>query len=330
MYTGTSIGPIRPPSEAYSLLLRVTENCPWNRCTFCSVFKDQKFAVRPIEDVKDDIASLLGTVEDCYRWAERAGVTVGQIANLNGFLWLHDEGVVSAFLQDSDALVVKTEPLAEIVELLYRTFPTLQRVCSYSRAKTIYRKTPEDLKRLREAGLSRVHIGLESGDDEILEDIQKGATAAEQIEAGKKAVTAGFEVSEYVMPGLGGRERWREHALNSARVINEIDPHFIRLRSFHPAAGTPIHDKVRDGHLTVQSLEGMLIEVRTFVEALEVNSQLVVSDFAWNSFLGESDGKLPEDKDRVLESIDRALAFRRAKGEPKRNPLLGNLNPPSE
>jgi radical SAM superfamily enzyme YgiQ (UPF0313 family) len=330
MYARTALGPIRPPSEAYSLLIRVTENCPWNRCEFCSVFKGQKFAVRPIEDVEDDIHSVLRTVEDCYRWAERGGVTVGQIARLNGFLWLHDEGVVSAFLQDSDALVARTEPLAGIVELLYRTFPTLQRVCSYSRAKTVFRKTPEDLKRLHDAGLSRVHIGLETGDDELLEYVQKGATAAEQIEAGKKAVAAGFEVSEYVMPGLGGRERWQQHAQNSARVLNEIDPHFIRLRSFHPAPGTPIYEKVRDGELTVQSLEGMLVEVRAFVEALEVNSQLVVSDFAWNSFIGESDGKLPEEKDQVLASIDRALAFRRAWREAKRNPLLGNLNPPAE
>ncbi len=330
MYTRTAMGPIRPPSEAYSLLIRVTENCPWNRCEFCSVFKGQKFSVRPIEDVRDDIRSVLQTVEDCCRWAERSGSTVAQIARLNGFLWLHDEGVVSAFLQDSDALVVKTEPLAEIVELLYRTFPSLQRVCSYSRAKTIYRKTPEDLKRLRDAGLSRVHIGLETGDDELLEYVRKGATAAEQIEAGKKAIAAGFEVSEYVMPGLGGRERWRQHALNSARVLNEIDPHFIRLRSFHPAPGTPLYDKVRDGELTIQSLEGALVEVRTFVAALEVNSQLVVSDYAFNSFVGDADGKLPEEKDRVLEVIDRALAFRRANGEPKRNPFLGNLNPPVE
>lgn len=328
MYTQTSIGPIRPPSEAYSLLIRVTENCPWNRCEFCSVFKGQKFAVRPIEDVRQDILSVLRTVEDCYQWAERAGVSVGQIAALNGFLWLHDEGVVSAFLQDSDALVAKTEPLAGIVELLYRTFPTLQRVCSYSRAKTVFRKTPEDLKRLCDAGLSRLHIGLETGDDEILEDIQKGVTAAEQIEAGKKAVAAGIEVSEYVMPGLGGRERWRQHALNSARVLNEIDPHFIRLRSFHVTEGTPIYDKVKSGQLTMQSVEERLIEVRTFVEALDVHSQLVITDFAWNAYLGESDGKLPDEKDRVLESIDRALAYRRAKGEPKRNPFLGNLNPP--
>ena len=103
-----------------------------------------------------------------------------------------------------------------------------------------------------------------------------------------------------------------------------------RVDGIHPAPGTPLYEKVRDGQLTVQSLEGMLVEVRAFVEALEVNSRFVVSDFAWNSFLGESDGKLPEEKDRVLESIDRALAFRRAKGEPKRNPLLGSLNPPAE
>jgi len=306
----------------------VTEGCPWNRCEFCSVFKGQKFVVRPIEDVKDDVQSLRRTVEDCYRWAKRAGVSVGQIARLHGFLWLHDEGVVSAFLQDSDALATRTEHLAEIVEYLYGVFPTLERVCSYSRAKTVYRKMPEELKRLRDAGLSRLHIGLETGDDQLLEYVQKGATAAEQIEAGKKAVAAGFEVSEYVMPGLGGRERWRQHALNTARVLNEIDPHFIRLRTFHLTPGTEIHERAAASEFTMQTMEGLLLEVRAFVEALEVNSQLIVSDFSWNAYIGESDGKLPEEKDKVLATLDEALAYRRARGEPKRNPFLGNLNPP--
>lgn len=321
-----TVGPIRPPSEAYSLLVRVTENCPWNRCEFCSVFKDQKFRIRPIEEVKEGILAVRRLVEDTYRWSERGGYTVGQVAQLNGILWLQDDGVRNAFLQDSDSMIMKTEPLAEILEFLCGVFPTLEKVCTYARAKTVYRKKPEELKRLRDAGLSRLHIGLETGDDDLLAYIQKGVTAAEQIQAGKKAVEAGFEVSEYVMPGLGGRERWEQHALNSARVLNEVNPRFIRLRTFHPAPGTPIHEKARREEYHVQSIEGVLKEIRTFVEALDVTSELITSDFAWNFYLGEIDGKLPEEKEKVLAEIDRALAYWQAEGEPRRNPFMGNLN----
>jgi radical SAM superfamily enzyme YgiQ (UPF0313 family) len=248
------------------------------------------------------------------------------IARLNGVAWLGEGGVTSAFLQDSDCLVMKIDPLVEIVSFLGEQFPTLERITSYARGKTVFRKTPDDLIRLRQAGLSRLHIGLETGDDELLAEIEKGATAAEMIQAGRKAVEAGYEVSEYVMPGLGGRERWEQHALNSARVLNEINPHFIRLRTFHPAPGTPIHDWVRRGDLHVHSVEGVLREVRAFVEALDVTSHLVTTDFAWNFYLGELDGKLPEDRERLLAGIDEALKVWRARGEPKRNPFLGNLN----
>ena len=308
------------------MLVRVTQNCPWNRCEFCSTFRGQRFRIRPVDDVKDEILAARRLVEETYRWAERSGNTVGQVAQLNGFFWLHDDGVTNAFLQDSDSMTMKTEPLAQILEFLCGAFPTLERVCTYARAKTVYRKTPEELRRLRKAGLSRLHIGLETGDDELLTYIQKGVTAEEQIQAGRKAVGAGFEVSEYVMPGLGGRERWEQHAHNSARVLNEINPRFIRLRTFHPAAGTPIYEKALREEYHVQSVQGVLNEVRTFVEALDVTSELVTSDFAWNFYLGEVDGKLPEEKGKVLAAIDRARARWQAVGEPKRNPFMGKLN----
>ena len=202
MSSSDAIGPIRPPSEAHSLLVRVTENCPWNRCEFCSVYKGQKFRVRPLEEVKADISAARCLADEVFEWAERAGHGVGSIARLNGILWLEDSGVKSAFLQDSDSLVVKTEQLAEIVEFLRESFPTLDRVCSYVRGKTLSRKKPEELRRLREAGLSRLHVGLETGDDELLAYVNKGATAEEMIQGGKKAVEAGFEVSEYIMPCL--------------------------------------------------------------------------------------------------------------------------------
>jgi hypothetical protein len=279
-----------------------------------------------MEEVKADILAARYLADEVCEWAGRADYSVGNIARLNGILWLEDEGVRSAFLQDSDSLVVKTEQLVGTVELLCETFPTLDRVCSYARGKTLSRKKPGELQQLREVGLSRLHVGLETGDDELLTYVNKGATAEEMIRGGKKAVEAGFEVSEYVMPGLGGRERWRQHAQNSARVLNEINPRFIRLRSFRPVPGTPMYDKARRGEYHVQSVVGILEEIRTFVEDLNVTSELVTSDFAINSYMGEIDGKLSEDKGRLLESIDSMIASWRSTGEPKRSPFFRRIS----
>jgi len=322
----SSLGPIRPPSEAYSLLVRATKHCPWNRCEFCSAFKGERFELRSVAEVKEEILAAKGQAEEIQEWAEQIGHSVEEVAQYNGVLWLQDEGVKSAFLQDSDTLIMKTEPLVEIVTFLQETFPTLERICSYARGKTLFKKKPEELARLREAGLSRLHVGLETGDDELLAYIQKGATAEEMIAAGQKAIAAGFELSEYVMPGLGGWERWEQHARNSARVLNEINPHFIRLRTLHLVPGTPLYEKARRGEFHVQSVEGVLIEIRRFIEGLEVTSQLVTSDFAANFYLGEVDGQIPGDKEKLLQAVDRALAAWRARGEPKRNSFLGSLN----
>ena len=321
-----TVGPIRPPSEAYSLLIRVTKNCPWNRCEFCSAFKKERFQLRTVEEVKEDILAARRQVEDIQKWAEQTGYRVSEIARQWGILWLQNDGVTSAFLQDSDSLILKTEPLIEIVSFLCETFPILERVCSYTRGKTVFRKKAEELRRLREAGLSRLHIGLETGDDELLAYVQKGATADEMVQAGQKAIEAGFELSEYVMPGLGGRERWQQHAKNTARVLNEINPHFIRLRTLRLAEGTPLYEKAKRGEFHVQSIEGVLIEIRRLIEDLEVTSELITSDFSANFFMGEVDGKLSENKGKLLKSIDEALAYWRSRGEPKRNPFLGSLS----
>ena len=321
----SSIGPIRPPSEAYSLLVRVTRNCPWNRCEFCSVFKGQKFQVRSTEEVKEDILVDKRSMEQVQAWAEKTGYGLGYVARNNGILWLDDDGVKSVFIQDSDSMIMKTEPLVEILEFIRETFPSVERICTYARGKTVFKKKFEELMRLREAGLSRLHIGLETGDDELLAYIKKGATAEEMIEAGRKAVKAGFEVSEYVMPGLGGREKWEQHATNSARVLNEIDPHFIRLRTFHLVNGSSMYEKAQRGEFHMQSIEGVLLEIRQFIEELDVTSELVASDYAFNYFMGEVDGKLPEDKEKLLKSIDKALTEWHSRGEPKRNPFMGNL-----
>jgi len=316
------MGPIRPPSEAYSLLVRVTENCPWNRCEFCSVFKGKKFAIRPVEDVKQDIIALRQYADDIINWAKQSGVSVTDAARYNNVLWLTEEGVKSAFLQDSDTMIMKTGPLVEVVEFLKKTFPELDRICSYARGKTLKHKTLDELKRLRQAGISRVHIGLETGDDELLGYIQKGATSADMIEGGLKAMETGYEVSEYVMPGLGGRERWEQHVRNTAKVLNAVNPHFIRLRSFHVLPGTQVFEKAMDGKFTVQSIEGMLVEIRALIEQLNVTSQVVTSDYAWNYFMGDIDGKLPEDRDKLIASFNNSIEFWRRRGEPKRSPFF--------
>lgn len=279
-----------------------------------------------MEDVKEDILVARRAMEHVQEWAEQIGQSPVYVARLNGIPWLHDDGVKSAFLQDSDSLMMETESLIGILKCLRETFPTLERICSYARGKTLFRKDPEELKRLRDAGLSRLHIGLETGDDELLTYVKKGATAEEMVKGGRKALEAGYEVSEYIMPGLGGQERWEQHAIHSARILNEINPHSIRVRTFYLIKGTPMFEKARRGEFHVQSIEGMLVEIRRFIEELHTSSELITSDFALNYFLGEIDGNLPADKDKLLKSVDDALAGWRSRGEPRANPFQGGLN----
>lgn len=314
---GYELPPFRPPTEAYSLLIRATRNCSWNRCEFCNMYKGLKLELRPVEEVKEDIRTAKMLADEVGEWAARIGYgdRVGLVARANGILWL-DEGVVkNIFIGDSNSVIMKAEDLAEIVGFLYHTFPTVERVTSYARAKTLAKKSPQELRMLREAGLSRLHVGLETGDDELLTYVKKGATAEDMIVGGRKAIEAGFELSEYVMPGLGGRERWEQHARETARVLNQIDPHFIRLRTLMLAPGMPLYEKNQQGEFSLQSLEGLLIEVRTLIEELKVKSQMVASDFSSNFYLMGVDGRLPQEKQSMLRSIDLTLETTRSRVE---------------
>ncbi|RLC69880.1 MAG: radical SAM protein [Chloroflexi bacterium] len=301
--------PFRPPNEAYSLLIRATRNCSWNRCEFCSMYKGAKLEIRPVEEVKEDIRTMKRVADEIKEWAWRIGYgnQVGMVARANGILWLDEGEVKNVFIGDSNSIIMKTEDFAEIIRFLYETFPTLERVTSYARAKTLVKKSMAELKMLRDAGLTRLHVGLETGDDELLQYIQKGATAQEMIIGGRKAIEAGFELSEYVMPGLGGRERWEQHTRGTARILSEINPHFIRLRTLWLVPGTPLYEKNQRGEFTLQSEEGLLIEVRTLIEELEATSQFVVSDHSANYYMWGVDGKLPQDKPRMLTTIDTML-----------------------
>ncbi len=222
-------------------------------------------------------------------------------------MWLY-RGGTSAFLQDADSMVVKPEDLARILRALRKTFPFLERVTCYARSQTLARRSDEDLNTLRAAGLDRVHVGLESGSDHVLKSVRKGCTAERHIVGGRRVIEAGLELSEYVMPGLGGRALSNEHAVETARVLNEIDPHFIRLRSLAVPRGVPLAQMVRSGKFELLREIEIVQEIRTFVEHLDGIGSYLASDHILN-LLMEVEGKLPEDKPRILACLDHFLAL---------------------
>jgi len=300
--------PIRPPNEARSLLVRATRNCPWSKCAFCYAlpYNREKFQLRDVEDIKQDILAMKSVAKEITEWAGKNGYQsyIEQAAMHNGIPWLTNEGVKTAFIGDANSLIMKTDDLVKVIEFLYQEFPTLERVTSYARAKTVLKKTLDELKRLQQAGLSRLHLGLETGDDELLQHINKGTTAAEMIEAGRKVKKAGISLSEYVILGLGGEDRWKEHTEGTAKVLNAIDPDFIRIRTLMVLPCTPLEEMMEQGEFKPLSPEGILREERLLIELLEVNSE-VVSDHISNYL--SIDGKLPEDKKQMLERIDLVL-----------------------
>jgi hypothetical protein len=219
-------------------------------------------------------------------------------------MWLY-YGEGSVFLQDGNNLAAKTEELREVLTLLKENFPFIRRITTYARSKTISkRKTLGELKALREAGLSRIHIGLESGSDAVLELIQKGVTASEHVEAGRRVREAGLSLSEYIIPGLGGKSLWREHALETARVLNQINPDYIRLRTLRILDGTGLHEKVVQGAFEPLGDEEIVKEIQVTLENLDGIASCLVSDHILN-LLEELQGKLPEDKPAMLKVIER-------------------------
>jgi radical SAM superfamily enzyme YgiQ (UPF0313 family) len=304
--------PFRPPSEAHSLLIRATRNCSWNRCAFCYGihWNRGKLEIRSVDDIKQDISAMQDLATEIIKWAKANGCLnqIQQVAASNGVLWLTNDGVKSAFIGDLDSLVMKTSDMVQVVEFLYETFPAIERVTCYARAKTILKRPQEDLKKLRTAGVSRLHLGLETGDDALLKFINKGATAHEMIKAGRMVKKAGISLSEYVILGLGGQAGWREHARQTAKVLNAIDPDFIRVRTLSVFSGTPLFDAVNRGEFSLLSDREILKEERLLISLLEVNSEFV-SDHISNYVPVE--GKLPMAKQEMLEQLDDVLSSER-------------------
>jgi radical SAM superfamily enzyme YgiQ (UPF0313 family) len=272
-------GPIyRPPSEANSLLVQATIGCPWNKCTFCMVYKNgPKFKIRPVKEIKEDLL-----------WAKNN----------------YGSSIETVFFPSGNTIIMKTKDFVEILKYTKKLFPNLKRITIYGSAQYIVRKGLDDLKKIANAGLSRIHVGLESGDDAILKYVKKGSTKDIQIKAGKLVKQAGIELSEYVVLGLGGKKRTKQHIKETIDVLNQINPDFIRIRTFLPKINTPILEEIKSGSFQILSPHEVLTETYRLIKNLKVTSQ-IFSDH-YTNYIGVN-GKLPEDRDVMLQIIQEAL-----------------------
>ena len=315
IYEGFEQGPIRPPSEASSLLIRITRNCPWNRCTFCPVYKNDKFSLRSTAHVIKDIDAVSahinalremgGSNGQISRFKINAYNTKLDVSEQPAFFaavnWFSN-GMGSIFLQDANSLIIKPDDLIEILKHIKKCFPWVERITSYARSHTIARIKDEDLIAIRRAGLNRIHIGLESGSDEVLKRVKKGVDKKTHIRAGQKVKKAGMELSEYVMPGLGGKELSETHALETADALNQINPDFIRLRTLAIPNSVELHEEYASGRFEKLTDYETAGELLLFLESLDGIESMVKSDHILNLF-EEVEGKLPENKDRITGII---------------------------
>ncbi|SDK19637.1 radical SAM protein [Natronincola ferrireducens] len=263
----------RPPSEAYSLIIQVTIGCSHNQCTFCSMYKDKNFRIRSLEEI----------IEDLHRARN------------------HYEKVKRIFLADGNALVLKNQDLKGILLKIQELFPECERVGIYSSPKDILRKSGEELKELRDCGLAIAYLGVESGSDRILRNIKKGVNAKEMVEAGQRIVASGIKLSITLISGLGGKENWREHAIESAKVINVINPDYLGLLTLLVDPHTEIHREIQEGRFQLLSPQEVMMETEELLKSLKVENCIFRSNHASN-YVALA-GTLPQDKERLLQEI---------------------------
>lgn len=273
-------GPIyRPPSEADSLLVQATVGCPHNLCSFCMVYKSgAKFKVRPVAAIKADLDEAAAN---------------------------YDFQVRTLFFPAGNTIAMPTVSLAEICRYSYTRFPRLKRITVYGSSHYIRRKGADQLNILAQAGLGRIHVGVESGDDAILTQIRKGATAADHVAAGQLARAAGIALNAYVMLGIGGQERTESHAQQTARVINEMQPEVVRLRTFVPKVNTPLLEDVQAGRFQMLSPHQVLAETMALIA--QITSPMLVASDHYTNYLDVA-GQLPEDREALLGKLRQALS----------------------
>ncbi len=268
-------GPIyRPPSEANSLLVQTTIGCPWNKCTFCMVYKNgPKFKIRSIKEIKEDLF-----------WAKE------------NYLF----PVETVFFPSGNSIIMKTDDFVEILSYTKKLFPNVKRITIYGSAQYIIKKGFDDMKKLSDAGLSRIHVGLESGSDVVLKNICKGSTSDIQIQAGNLIKKVGIELSEYVVLGIGGKKYSKNHISETIKVLNHINPDFIRIRTFLPKINTPILKEIETGKFKILTPHEILKETFDLINGLNVTS-MIFSDHYTNYV--RVNGRLPKDRQEMLDQI---------------------------
>ncbi|WP_455367841.1 radical SAM protein [[Eubacterium] cellulosolvens] len=347
-YHSFEMGPIRPTAEggSHALLVRVTRNCPWSQCGFCHgiPYNRKRFQLRVVDDVKRDInaareicsqiqalSKKLGGMEwaaqlvDPYFLYNKSAdeLTVDEANNfqsiVNVFNWIYSEGK-TAFLQDADTPIMPGEDLRKVIRYLKTSFPQIERITSYARSKTLFHKSMQELKDLRCAGLTRLYVGLESGDDEILKLVRKGVTSEEQIQAGKKVKESGYELSEFCITGLGGRERTEQNAKNTAKALNLINPDYIRIRRYVPRKDSPLLEDWKTGRFKLLTPHEELTELQAMIKKLDVTSKVcfdhyinysykIRSNIYWILRQDHEGYQFPNEKDVVLKSIENGLSI---------------------
>lgn len=260
----------------------MARNCPWNKCYFCPAYKGEKFSLRTEKEVLGEIGLL----------AEAPGA----------------ELVKTVFLQDADALIIPAEKLAVLLRAVRQAFPGLERITAYARSATLCHRDVSALKTLKEAGLTRIHVGVESGSDEVLEAIKKGVSAAQQLDGCLRVKASGLELCCYVMPGLGGRRLSWQHAVETGRLIAKIEPDHLRLRTCFVLEDTPLAVELAEGRFEPLGEEEIVRELHTFICELSNTRTELISDHRMN-LLFELEGSLPRDHARLLAIIDRFLAL---------------------
>ncbi|AEB76591.1 radical SAM protein [Clostridium botulinum] len=264
----------RPPSEAYSLIIQVTLGCSHNKCTFCNMYKDRSFKIKSLDEVFED----LELSRKYYKYVKRI------------------------FLADGDALILKTENLEKILIKIKELFPECERVSVYGTPADILRKSEEDLIKLKKLGLDIIYIGVESGSDEVLKDVNKGVTSEEIIKAGQKVKRTGIKLSATLISGLGGKGKSQLHAKESARVISAINPDYLGILTLMIEPGTEIYNKVQNDEMVLLNPKEVMVETRELIRNLEVSNCIFRSNHASN--YAPLAATLGEEKDRLLRELD--------------------------
>ena len=273
-------GPIRPVDEADSLLIRTTRGCPWNRCTFCSLYEDYPFSIRPVDEILRDID--------------------------NAKQYFGGHPFETCFLQDGDSFVMGTKDLIAVLRALKKAFPSLRRISSYGRAQTMAKKSPAAIKDIHDAGLNKLYCGMESGSQKVLKQVKKGITPESIIKSGVMGREAGMEITEFIILGLGGKDLSRDHAMETARVLNAVNPDQIRLLTIGVRPGSALEAQMKAGEFTLMSESDIIAEQRLMLEQLTGITSHYANHHAIDLLL-EVRGQLPGDKEQLLAILDSFL-----------------------